>query len=255
MKVILHIPHSSIYFPHRKGFLISANELLKEAEHLGDLHTEELFYPNEQRYRHRAVVAGFSRVFCDVERYEDDEVEGMARFGMGATYTHNDDGEQIRDISNALREEILSEYYRPHHKKLELHVQECLESKEEVLIVDCHSFPDVPFNNSILSFSGGTRPDICIGTDEYHTSKKLTGFVVEYFKSKGYSVSINTPYSGSMVPLKYYRSSPKLSSIMIEINRKLYMNETTKEKLEGGGEFKRMQGAIQELFLKIGKGT
>ena len=254
MKLILHIPHSSIYFPHRKGFLISANQLLKEAEYLGDLHTEELFYPYQQRNRHRAVVAGFSRVFCDVERYEDDEVEIMSRFGMGATYTHNDAGEQIRDMSTALREEILSGYYRPHHKKLEQQVEECLDSKEEVLIVDCHSFPSVPFNNSILSFSGEMRPDICIGTDEYHTSKELTGFVVDYFQSKGYSVSINTPYSGSMVPLRFYRSSLKLSTIMIEINRKLYMNEMTKEKLDGGGQFQKMQDAIQELFVLIGKG-
>ena len=255
MKLILHIPHSSIYFPNRKGFLISANELLKEAEHLGDLHTEELFYPNEQRNRYRAVVAGFSRVFCDVERYEEDEEECMSRFGMGATYTHNDNGEQIRDMSTALREEILSEYYRPHHKKLELHAEQCLGSKEEVLIVDCHSFPDVPFNNSILSVSGEMRPDICIGTDEHHTSKELTGFVVGFFKSKGYSVSINTPYSGSMIPLKYYRSSPKLSTIMIEINRKLYMNEKTKEKLDDGGEFQKMQDAIQALFVEIGNGV
>jgi N-formylglutamate amidohydrolase len=254
MKVILHIPHSSIHFPHRKGFLISADELLKEAEHLGDLHTEELFYPNQQRKRYRAVVAGFSRVFCDVERYEDDEAEGMSRFGMGTLYTHNDSGEQIREMSNALREEILSEYYRPHHQELEQLVEECLQCNEEVLIVDCHSFPDVPFNNSILSVSGEMRPDICIGTDEHHTSKELTGCVVDFFKSKGQSVSINTPYAGSMVPLKYYRSSPKLSTIMIEVNRKLYMNETTKEKLEGGGEFQKMQDAIQELFAMIGRG-
>ena len=254
MKVILHIPHSSLNFPHRKGFLISADELLKEAEHLGDLHTEELFYPNEQRKRYRAVVAGFSRVFCDVERYEEDEAEGMSRFGMGVLYTHNDNGEQIRAMSTALREEILSEYYRPHHKELEQQVEECLQSSEEVLIVDCHSFPDVPFNNSILSISGEMRPDICIGTDEHHTSKKLTECVVGFFKSKGYSVSINTPYAGSIVPLKYFRSSLKLSTIMIEVNRKLYMNEMTKEKLEGGGEFQKMQEAIQELFVMIGKG-
>ena len=70
MELILHIPHSSIYFPHRRGFLINENELLKEAEHMGDLHTEELFYPKEQRKRHREVVAGFSRVFCGAERRE-----------------------------------------------------------------------------------------------------------------------------------------------------------------------------------------
>ena len=248
VELILHIPHSSIYFPHRKGFLINENELLKEAEHMGDLHTEELFYPKEQHEKYRAVVAGFSRVFCDAERYEDDEKEMMSRFGMGATYTQNDEGEKIRELSTVLREEIMAEYYRPHHKQLELNVEECLKNNEEVLIVDCHSFPNIPRHNSIINVSGEIRPDICIGTDEYHTSKTLTEFVVGFFKDKGYSVSINTPYSGSMVPLKHYRSSPNLSTIMIEINRKLYMDEVTKEKLELTGEFLRVQDDLKELF-------
>jgi N-formylglutamate deformylase len=252
MELILHIPHSSIYFPHRKGFLLNENELLKEAEHMGDLHTEELFYPKEQQEKHRAVVASFSRVFCDAERYEDDEKEMMSRFGMGATYTHSDDGEKIRELSNALREDILTEYYRPHHKKLELNVEECLENNEKVLIVDCHSFPNIPRTNSILNVSGEIRPDICIGTDEYHTSKELTEFVVGFFKAKGYSVSLNTPYSGSMVPLKHYRSSPNLSTIMIEINRKLYMDEVTKEKLGSSDEFLRVQDDLEELFEGLG---
>ena len=205
--------------------MIGADELLKEAEHLGDLYTEELFYPKEHRKRYRAVIAGFSRVFCDVERYEEDEAEGMSRFGMGALYTHNDDGEKIRAVSTALREEILSEYYRPHHKELEQLVEECLQSNEEVLIVDCHSFPDVPFNNSILSVSGEMRPDICIGTDEHHTSRELTEFVVGFFQSKGYSVSINTPYAGSIV-LAVPRQSPPLPSHYKQLlNRVLHLLE------------------------------
>jgi len=252
MELILHIPHSSIYFPHRRGFLINENELIKEAEHMGDLHTEELFYPKEHWERHMAVVAGFSRVFCDAERYEEDEKEMMSRFGMGATYTHNDDGKKIREMSTALREEILAEYYRPHHKKLEVNVEECLENNEEVLIVDCHSFPNIPRHNSIINVSEEIRPDICIGTDEYHTGKELTEFVVGFFKAKGYLVSLNTPYSGSMVPLKHYRSISNLSTIMIEINRKLYMDEVTKEKLDLSGEFRRVQDDLKELFGGVG---
>ena len=248
MELILHLPHSSVHFPHRKGFLINETQCLKEAEHLGDLYTEELFYPKKQQAKYRAVVAGFSRVFCDAERYEDDEKEIMSRFGLGATYTHNDDGKEIRKISAELREEILSEYYRPHHKKLERYVDEGLAGNQEVLIVDCHSFPHIPFHKSIIPDSKERRPDICIGTDSFHTSEKLTQFVEVFFKQKGYSVSVNSPYSGSMVTSKHHRSSRKLSTIMVEVNRRLYMDERTKYKLTHNGEFQSMQDDLQQLL-------
>jgi N-formylglutamate amidohydrolase len=47
------------------------------------------------------------------------------------------------------------------------------------------------------------------------------------FKEIGYSVKINTPFSGSIVPLGFYKKEKKVISVMIEVNRKLYMNEET----------------------------
>lgn len=71
------------------------------------------------------------------------------------------------------------------------------------------------------------RPDICIGADEYHTPQKLTDIIKLQFESLGYSVEINSPFSGSIVPSKYYKQDKRVVSIMIEVNRKLYMNEET----------------------------
>ena len=39
----------------------------------------------------------------------------------------------------------------------------------------------------------------------------------------GYSVELNYPYSGTMVPTQYHKSNKSIYSIMIEVNRKLYM--------------------------------
>ena len=42
-------------------------------------------------------------------------------------------------------------------------------------------------------------------------------------------VNINHPFSGAVVPLAFYKKNPGVMSVMIEINRKLYMNEETGE--------------------------
>ena len=76
-----------------------------------DWYTDDLFYSDEDEM----IVAPFSRIFCDPERFEDDEHEVMAQFGMGVLYENSDAGEPIRTISKELRERIISEYYRKHH--------------------------------------------------------------------------------------------------------------------------------------------
>ena len=74
-------------------------------------------------------------------------------------------------------------------------------------------------------------PDICIGVDSKYTSKELTDMVKDFFIDKGYSVRINYPYSGTIVPNKYfYKEEKRLESIMIEINKRLYLGNNSKIK-------------------------
>ena len=39
----------------------------------------------------------------------------MAKYGMGVLYVKSDDGTVIREITAELRDNILSNYYWPHH--------------------------------------------------------------------------------------------------------------------------------------------
>lgn len=47
--------------------------------------------------------------------------------------------------------------------------------------------------------------------------------IVNYFENLGYNVMTNSPFSGSIVPLKYINNT-EVHSVMIELNRDLYMN-------------------------------
>jgi len=93
------------------------------------------------------------------------------------------------------------------------------------LIVDCHSFSAIPFERDLNKQSN--RPDINIGTDVFHTSQALRNLTHQFFVSQGLSVGLNWPYSGTMVPMAYYHKNKQVQSILIEVNRKLYLDAVT----------------------------
>ena len=223
-KIILHIPHSSTKIPLHDGYVSTQDAIQKEIIKLTDWYTDDLFDSEEDD----KIIAPFSRIFCDVERFADDELEIMSKVGMGVLYEKFDSDEILRKITPELREKILTNYYWKHHNFLTTIVEEHLNVNGECLIVDCHSFPSTPLQKAINQNSN--RPDFNIGTDSFHTPKKYIDASVNYFENLGYSLGVDWPYIGSIVPMKYYQKEKRVNSIMLEINRKLYLNEPTNEK-------------------------
>ena len=218
-QLILHIPHSSKYIPADAVYMVDQNTVDKEILKLTDWYTDDLFSSNDVIN----VKAEFSRVFCDPERFSEDSQEVMAQFGMGVLYEKSDEGIPIREVNPNLREAILNRYYWPHHKQLNQAVEQQLKTCGKALIVDCHSFPSTPFVRDLDQ--SPNRPDFNIGIDPYHTPESLTTASREFFEHKGYTVGIDWPYKGTIVPLAHYQKSKNVASIMLEINRALYLDE------------------------------
>jgi N-formylglutamate amidohydrolase len=86
------------------------------------------------------------------------------------------------------------------------------------------------------------RPDICIGTDSFHTPAALTAALVEQFSRAGLSVKLNDPFAGALVPISRYRKDARVSAVMVEVNRKLYMEEGTGERL---AVFEKVAGLVR----------
>jgi N-formylglutamate amidohydrolase len=51
------------------------------------------------------------------------------------------------------------------------------------------------------------RPDICLGTDQYHTPPEVASIAQEAFENKGYSVSLNHPFAGAHLAEMYDNGS------------------------------------------------
>jgi len=230
--MILHIPHSST---NTLNYTFDC-DVNAELELLTDHRTDELFQHDDAS----RLVFPVSRLICDVERFEDDQQEPMTKVGMGVCYEKTAAGDSLRQVTDAQRQEILETYYRPHHKRLTDLVDAELAVNQHALIIDCHSYPHDPLpcdqNQTVF------RPDICIGTHEFHTPTTLANFTYYFFRDRGYTVAFNLPYSGCIVPAAHYGKNEHVYSVMLEVNRNVY-----KDALEP------IRGVISEWLCQVSK--
>jgi N-formylglutamate deformylase len=239
--MILHIPHSSRKIPAevRNQFLPTDFELELELLMMTDAYTGELFgadlFPEDM-----TVVFPVSRLVVDPERFSNDNAEPMAKGGMGVVYTATHDGRPLRrTLAPHERQALLNVYYFPHHQRLSEAVDRELVTTGAALLLDCHSFASgaLPYELD----QSPERPQICVGTDDFHTPSDVAELLIQHFKSDGLTVEQNRPFSGSIAPMTHYRQDPRVVSVMIEVNRSLYMNEKSGAKTD---QFKDTQDLI-----------
>ncbi|MFC9503072.1 N-formylglutamate amidohydrolase [Streptomyces sp. NPDC057002] len=219
--VILHVPHSAREIPDdvRAGIVLGDEELERELDHITDAHTAEI----------AGVAAGLaevtpwrfvnrlSRLVVDPERFPD-EREEMRAVGMGAVYTRTTHGGVLRpgDIDP---EPLVERYFRPYARAMTQAVADRLAATGRAVIIDVHSYPSrrLPYE----LHGDGPRPAVCLGTDPFHTSPGLLDAAREAFGETG----LDSPFSGTYVPLEFYGKRPEVGALMVEIRRDTYMTE------------------------------
>ena len=211
---IFHIPHSGNKIPDFEEYVLTEEEVIKEHSLLTDRGTDEIF-----KTKFTSLVFPYSRVYCDVERLPDDQEE-MFKKGRGFYYTKTDAGKELRCLND---KEKIKQIYNKWHLQLESAVEKKLNDFGSATMIDCHSFSDKPFLTDYDQ--NENRPDFCLGTDDFHTPDFLVNFIKKRLENEGFSVKINSPYVGTIVPLKFYKTNGNVQSIMIEINRKLFQVE------------------------------
>lgn len=254
LPIAAHIPHAGTVVPEavRDQFLPWAGELWREIAMVTDWYTDELF-----RIPGIAVTqTPISRVVVDLERYADDSLEKNAVYGMGVIYTHNTLGERIRrELSPQERWLLLENYYRPWHLQFELNIEQQLSRWGHCLLLDCHSFPDEPFAHE--DDGGWSRPDICLGLCD-NTPQWLVDSCLDLFRQRGYSVGVNFPYAGCLVPERF-QDDAGVPAIMLEINRRLYLKPVTRECYRSGnvptklGRFDKVKSDIWSVVINLAR--
>ena len=206
--LVLHIPHSSRLIPAKERAQLIPDDrvLAQELLRMTDAFTDDLFAPTP--FEAARIVFPVSRLVCDVERFPDDTEEPMALRGMGAVYTQTSDGLPLREhLNGSERARIIDKWYRPHHQSLTREVNRVIADEKSCILVDCHSFSSVPLPHE--PDQAPHRPDICIGTDGWHTPGELRDEVVAAASAAGLSVLVDRPFAGALVPAEHYQRTPE----------------------------------------------
>jgi N-formylglutamate amidohydrolase len=167
---------------------------------------------------------------------------------MGVMHTRTGAGRALREPPCEAERATLIErhYYRSHHDRLTEAVTASLGRWRWCLVIDCHSFPARPLRYGLDQRID--RPETCIGTGDFHTPERLWRAAERLLENEGFRVAIDRPFAGALVPLPHYRENRSVLAIMIEVNRSLYMCETSGEKRT---DFDQQATRIQRLLEGI----
>ena len=223
-KIVLNIPHASIAGIDESGWSDKQELIATSVKTWTDWHTDRLFNPSARNAtRVTPHVFRLSRFACDAERLLNDPMEAQ---GEGILYTSKDGFTRTLDLDE--RQRLMAEYHAYINAlKADIH-------SPQTLLIDCHSFP------SFLS-----DVDICIGfNDDESCDEHLVALVEDHFSRLGYRVGINTPYSNALYPDKGFA----YTSIMIELNKRIYLNEQTTQLLPSAY---KVGNALNSLYTKL----
>ncbi|MGW6731880.1 N-formylglutamate amidohydrolase [Streptomyces sp. NPDC055013] len=222
--VILHVPHSARRIPAdaRASIVLDDGALERELDHITDAHTAELAEAAAERASLTPwrFVNRLSRLVVDPERFPD-EREEMLAVGMGAVYTRTTHLADLRPADTD-PEPLVERYFRPYARAMTAAVADRLAATGRAVIIDVHSYPTARLPYEL--HGEGPRPPVCLGTDSFHTPPELLAAARETFAPCG-RTELDSPFSGTYVPLEFHGSEPRVGALMIEIRRDTYMTE------------------------------
>jgi N-formylglutamate amidohydrolase len=259
---VFNSPHSGRIYP--SAFLASSKLDALTLRRSEDAYVEELF-GFVSALGTPLLYAHFPRAYLDVNRepYELDPAlirDGLPHYantqsvrvvgGLGTIARIVSESDEIyrEPLSLVAALERIKRLYTPYHETLQSLLAEAKAAFGLAVLIDCHSMPSSP-----IADQGGSRPDFVLG-DRYGTScsGELTRAAAQSLKAQRYVVALNKPYAGGYITEHYGRPHAGQHAIQVEVNRSLYMNETTFDKSPGFDRIKRdLEGMVRALMASV----
>jgi N-formylglutamate amidohydrolase len=259
---VFNSPHSGRVYP--KAFLAASRLDSLALRRSEDAYVEELF-AFVTALGAPLLYAHFPRAFLDVNRepYELDPIlfrDGLPHYantqsvrvvgGLGTIARIVSESDEIyrEPLSVGAALERINRLYTPYHETLSSLLDEAHRAFGCAVLIDCHSMPSSP-----ITEHGGIRPDFVLG-DRFGTScnAEMTRLAAGQLKAQGYAVTLNKPYAGGYITEHYGRPHKGQHVLQIEINRALYMDETSFDKSEG---FERLRGDLEAMVNALVAGV
>jgi N-formylglutamate amidohydrolase len=226
--------------------------VLRRAE---DAYVDELFAAAPD-YGATLIGALFPRSYIDPNRAPDDLDPGLLTGPLpsclvprpvtrvGLVRRHAQPGIPIYDRKLSADEVLgrIERYYSPYHRVLDETCAGFHRRFGSVWHINCHSMPS---NGNRRDGWKSERGDFVLGDRDGTTcGAEFTEFVAGFLRGLGYEVRVNDGYKGVEIVRRQGRPAENRHSLQVEVDRSLYMDQKTLEKLSG---FHRLQADLARL--------
>ena len=246
-------PHSGHYYPRdfiEKSKLDSQQLRLSE-----DMHIDALL-ENVPKAGASLLTATYPRAYVDLNRepYELDASmfsDPLPDFvnkdstrvlgGLGTIAKIVTERLEIYDrpLEFSEAEQRIEKIYFPFHSCLKQQLEMARDYWGAAYLLDVHSMP----SNAVRKFKGGKSGSVDFVLGNRHgrsCDADYYDLVYNFLTDAGYYVEKNKPYAGGYITEHYGKPSEGLHTLQLEVNRKLYMNETSYELLGNSDEMKNL---------------
>ncbi len=257
--LVFDSPHSGKDYPADFRPALPMAEL-RRAE---DMYIDELYAAAPQAGA-CLLAAHFPRIYLDANRPATDiDPELLAepwphdlapsiksRFGQGLIWRLSPEARPIYDrfLSVAECRARIDRCHVPYHAALHRILDQRHRRFGRVFHVNCHSMPATS-GDTAPEGAGIARADVVLGDRDGTTAgADFVAAVEDFFTGEGLSVKRNDPYKG--VELVRLHGDPEQNrhSLQIELNRRLYMDETGFEKTVG---FAALKDVVDRLIATL----
>ena len=235
--VVFASPHSSSDYPD--AFLrrsVLDRNAIRSSE---DAFVDRLFDAAPE-FGAPLLLAGAPRAYVDLNRGADELdpalIEDVQRnghnpriaSGLGVIPRVVANGRAIYrgKLARAEAERRIEAYWKPYHGALQSLLDDSHMQFGRAILIDCHSMPHEAMDGVTRSLA--RRPQVVLG-DRFGAaaSADVVDRIEAAFAAAGLVVARNTPFAGAYVAQTYGRPSRRQHAIQVEIDRSLYMDETT----------------------------
>lgn len=254
--LLVEVPHAGTLVPEPvlDELVVPADALLRDA----DIYVDELF-ANAPQHGAALLCANVSRYVVDLNRAQDDfdsatvSDHPTAPFAQprGVVWRATTDGRPLlrRPLTFTALRRRLDTYYVPYHAALSQSLEALRGQYGYAILVAGHSMPSR--GRSLHMDAGVRRADVVPGTRGRTTADaRVIDLVDAHFRGAGLSVRHDDPYKGGFSTTHYGRPDLRVHAIQIELNRALYVDESTFQRRSG--DFEKLQGVLNSLIAKLG---
>jgi N-formylglutamate amidohydrolase len=255
LPLVLDSPHSGASYPEDFAYCCPL-AVLRRAE---DAYVDELYAAAPE---HGATLIGalFPRSYVDANRAADDLDPALLAGAppwlaarpvtrVGLVRRHAQPGVPIYDKKLSPDDVLarIERYHTPYHRVLDQSLDRLHRRFGAVWHLNCHSMPSAGRGRD---GRGGEHGDFVLGDRDGTTcAPEFTDFVARHLRRLGYDVRVNEGYKGVEIVRRQGRPAERRHSLQIEVDRALYMDQKTLEKLPG---FARLKADIAGLVAAIG---